>query len=1350
MPSEVSTAGTAQDLSRVIEELKLELHGKNQELAEAREQQVATAQILASISNSPTDAQRTFHDIAAKAARLCDAYNAGIFQLVGDHLRVVAHCGPIPTVGPVGEGRVPLTRGAVVARAVLDREPVHVADVQAETDELPLGSEVARRLGYRTQLAVPLIREGKAIGVISIQRADVRPFTDRQIELLKTFADQAVIAIENTRLFEEVQQKNQALTDSNAQLTEALEQQTATSEILRVISSSPSDIRPVLDAVGENAARLCDANNAVVYKLDGGLLRQMASYGGLPTTSHPAAGLPVDRDRVTGRAVFDRRTIHVHNLATEDAEFPQGSKDARRDGHRTTLATPLLREGVPLGAILIRRMEVRPFSERQIKLLETFADQAAIAIENTRLFEEVQARTRELQEALEYQTATSEVLAVIGRSPSELQPVLDTIVATAARLCEAEFALVYRLKEDGLYHVAAANNADAAFVKHTAEHPVAPDRGSALGRAALERKPAHFPDCLADPEFTFHDYQRIGKQRSLLGVPLLRHGVAIGAMTLARTVVKPYSDRQIELVSTFADQAVIAIENARLFEEVQARTKELQESLEYQTATSDVLDVISRSRFELQPVFDTIVETAARLCHVDYGVVCRLADDGKYHLAGNHGYTREFQHYVEHHPFEAGHGTVIGRAALEGRTIHVPDVLADPEYTYHEGQKLAGYRSLLGVPLLRDGKAIGVLALHDDAPEPFTDKQIGLVETFADQAIIAIENARLFEEVQSRTREVSEALEYQTATSEVLGVISRSPTDVQPVFDTIAANALRLCGATWSAVTRFDGELMHLVSLHNLRDPAGLEAVRRAFPRVPSPGGVTDRATLTGAIAHIPDVREDPEYQHQAMAQAAGYRSHLSVPMLREGRSVGAITVAGASPGAFAERQVNLLKAFADQAVIAINNARLFEEVQARTRELSRSVEELRSLGEVGRTVSSTLEVSTVLKTVLEQACAMAQASGGAIYVFDKARGEFHLEAAHNMSAEHIARVRAHPIKLGETVVGECGQRREAVQMADLDAVPSSPLMTILRRAGVRALLAVPLLHQDEVIGALVVRRSQPGAFSPEIVRLLEAFAAQSAIAVHNARLFHEIEEKGRQLEIASQHKSQFVANMSHELRTPLAAMLGYAELLKEGIYGALPEKATPIIERVQSNGKHLLGLINTVLDISKIESGQFKLNLGEYALSSMVETVKIATELLAASKKLVLKTEVARGLPYGLGDEQRLTQVLLNLVGNAIKFTDQGEVRIDADAVNGHFALSVSDTGPGIPPDERNKIFEKFHQIDNSNTRTKGGTGLGLAIAKEIVEMHGGRIWVESIVGRGSTFRLELPVRAAAEDSGS
>jgi signal transduction histidine kinase/HAMP domain-containing protein len=423
---------------------------------------------------------------------------------------------------------------------------------------------------------------------------------------------------------------------------------------------------------------------------------------------------------------------------------------------------------------------------------------------------------------------------------------------------------------------------------------------------------------------------------------------------------------------------------------------------------------------------------------------------------------------------------------------------------------------------------------------------------------------------------------------------------------------------------------------------------------------------------------------------------------------------------------------------------RLEQQVKERTAELAQSVRELRALGDVSQAVNSTINLETVLSTIVEKAVQLSGAEAGTIYVLDEASQEFRLRSTYGMDETQIAGIKGAPIRKGDaTVVDQAVVQRIPVQIADIQRDDASRVHDAILRAGFRALLTVPLLSVDRKIGALVVRRRRPGEFPKETVDLLRTFGIQSVLALQNARLFHEIEEKSRQIELSSQHKSQFVANMSHELRTPLAAVLGYAELLQEGIYGALPEKTLPILTRIRSNGKHLLGLINTVLDISKIEAGQFKLNIGEYALGSIVETVMVATESLAATKKLAFKTEVAKGLPYGLGDEQRLTQVLLNLVGNAIKFTDAGEVRIAAGAADDHFSVSVSDTGPGIPAEEREHIFEKFRQVDSSNTRAKGGTGLGLTIAREIVEMHGGRIWVESRLGQGSTFRMQLPVCA-------
>jgi signal transduction histidine kinase len=422
--------------------------------------------------------------------------------------------------------------------------------------------------------------------------------------------------------------------------------------------------------------------------------------------------------------------------------------------------------------------------------------------------------------------------------------------------------------------------------------------------------------------------------------------------------------------------------------------------------------------------------------------------------------------------------------------------------------------------------------------------------------------------------------------------------------------------------------------------------------------------------------------------------------------------------------------------------ASLEQKVVERTRELRETLDRLQALAEVGRTVNSSLDLQTVLGTILAHACSLADSGGGAIYVFDAGSGTFELAATHGMDDDLVGAIRTIPIRLGETVVGRCAADRDAVQISDIDAEPHYPMRAAMARAGIRAVLGVPLLRDDEVTGALIVRRKRPGAFDGQTVDLLKSFAAQSALAIYNARLFRELERKSAQLEIASHHKSQFLANMSHELRTPMNAILGFTELIHGGIYGEPSAKIRAVLERVMANGKHLLGLINDVLDLSKIEAGQLRLSLADYALADVVRTVASSVEPLAAEKKIALRLEVPSDLPRGHGDAQRIVQVLLNLVGNAVKFTDQGEVAIAVTTAAGEFRVVVTDTGPGIPEAEQRRIFEEFHQIDNSSTRTKGGTGLGLAIAKRIVEMHQGRIWVESEPGKGSRFCFTLAIR--------
>jgi signal transduction histidine kinase len=421
--------------------------------------------------------------------------------------------------------------------------------------------------------------------------------------------------------------------------------------------------------------------------------------------------------------------------------------------------------------------------------------------------------------------------------------------------------------------------------------------------------------------------------------------------------------------------------------------------------------------------------------------------------------------------------------------------------------------------------------------------------------------------------------------------------------------------------------------------------------------------------------------------------------------------------------------------------ADLEEKVEVRTRQLAQSVEELRALGEVSQAVNSTLDVETVLDTIVTKAVQLSGTDAGAIYVFDEPLKQFRLRSTYGMTDEMIAGIKEHRVGVGDALEQAAG-RRALVQIADLRDQPESAVHALILKAGYRALLVVPLLGPEETLGALVVRRKQPGEFPKQTTDLLQTFAAQSVLAIQNARLFREIEVKSRQLAVASEHKSQFLANMSHELRTPLNAILGYTELIIDCIYGEVPVKMREVLERVQSNGRHLLGLINDVLDLSKIEAGQLTLTLVDYSITDVVHTVLGAVEPLATGKHLALKSELAPNLPRVRGDERRIAQVLLNLVGNAIKFTDAGEVAVRASAANGSFTLAVCDTGPGIPESDQGKIFEEFQQADTSTTRTKGGTGLGLAISKRIVEMHGGRIWVESAIGKGSTFFVTVPVR--------
>ena len=966
-----------------------ELRQRTDDLSESLEQQTATSEVLKVISRSAGEIEPVFEAMLEKATRVCEAKFGIMFRYEDGVARPVALLGvPEAYLEFMRRGEHRPSERAPVMLVAKTKQFAHVADFSTEysyaVERNPMAIAGVEIAGIRTLLAVPMLKEDELVGAIAIYRQEVRPFTDKQIELVSNFAAQAVIAIENTRLLNELRQR----TDD---LSESLEQQTATSEVLKVISSSPAELEPVFNAILENATRICGA------KFGSLLLYRDGKFTMSAGRNVPAELIAFNQQRgpfvpLSGSSL--ERVVQTKTAAqiVDDAASAIPSAPTKLAGARTQLAVPMLKDNDLVGIIVIYKIEVSPFTDKQIELVSNFAAQAVIAIENARLLNELRQRTDDLTESLEQQTATSEVLKVISSSPGDLEPVFNTMLENATRICEAVSGTLYLCEADGFRPVA-TNNTSAEYAEvRQSDRLLRPPPDVPLGRVAVTKQPYQVADVRTTPSYIegvpdFAIAVDRGGHRTALAVPMLKDNELIGGITLRRQEVRPFTDKQIEVVSNFAAQAVIAIENTRLLNELRQRTDDLSESLEQQTATSEVLKVISSSPGDLKPVFEAMVANAARLCEAKFGTIYLLEGQG-FRLTAAHNVRPEYAEICSRGVVDAIPGAPLGEVLRTKQTVHYADLAATPAYAERspptvEAVEIGGVRSVIAVPMLRDGELIGAIAVSRGEVRPFTDKQIELVQNFAAQAVIAIENTRLLSELR-------ELLERQTATSEVLSVVSSSPGEVEPVFRAMLANATRLCDAKFSAVFRYEGGKIKLAAMNDLPGPLAQWLEQRGWFE-PLPGSTLDDLCRTSALVHVADVTAADGPSSPA-AKLGGARTYLGVPMLKDGKLIGALSIYRQEMRPFTDKQIELVSNFAAQAVIAIENARLLNELRQRTDDLSESLEQQTATSEVLKVISSSPgDLQPVFNAMLENAVRICDAKFGTLFRCD---GQFLYRAA--------------------------------------------------------------------------------------------------------------------------------------------------------------------------------------------------------------------------------------------------------------------------------------------------------------------------------------------------------------------
>ena len=1003
------------------------------------------------------------------ATRICAAEFGTLYRYDGEMFHIAAETGTPVEYSDARRQRGPFTPrpGGLLDKVTRTKQTSHTADDAAQD------SMHARLGGARSRVCVPMLKDNVLVGAISIYRQEVRPFAESQIELLENFAAQAVIAIENTRLLNE--------------LRESLEQQTATSEVLRVISSSPGQLEPVFDAMLENAVRICAAHSGTLVLREDDGFRVVALHGAPAAFSEARSHQPIIRfepGHHINRLVQTKGVVHIPDLVAEPAAAPQLAKFA---GARTLLSVPMLKDNEVIGAFGIYRQEVRPFTDKQIAVVESFAAQAVIAIENTRLLNELRQRTDDLTKSLEQQTATSEVLSVISSSgQGELEPVFKAMLANAVRICEAKFGNLY-LQEAGGLRMVAEHDVPPMFAKARRNRVVHPAPDSALSVVVGTKQTTRIHDLMTTRNPMRNATPRQSRRSRLVVFELWslcrysKKMSLVGIIAIYRQEVRPFTDKQVAVLTNFAAQAVIAIENTRLL-------NELRESLEQQTATSEVLSVISSSPGELDPVFQAMLENAIRICDAKFGTLLRF-DGNAFHLAAGAGIPPKLaEFHRQHETFQPIPGSPLDRATQTKRVSHSVDDAAEPLPS--PPAMLAGARSMVCVPMLKDNTLTGAIVIYRQEVRPFTAKQIELLENFAAQAVIAIENTRLLNELR-------ESLQRQTATAEVLRVISSSPGDLEPVFQAMLENAVRICDAKFGALSLREGDAFRSIVMQGL-PPAFAERRQREPLIRPTPGHNLERLVRTKSVVHIPDLAADKEAARE-LFEFAGAKALLNVPLLKDNELIGSILFYREETGPFNDKQIELVQNFAAQAVIAIENTRLLNE-------LRQSLEQQTATADVLRVISSSPgELEPVFTSILDNATRICQANSGTLFRYEGSA--LHLAAQFGTPPElaEEQRRRGGFLPAPGSLLDRALQTKLVSHVTDdtAEAVPGASA----RLGGGRSQVCVPMLKDDELIGVFSIYRIEVRPFTEKQIALLQNFAAQAVIAIENTRLLNELRQ---------------------------------------------------------------------------------------------------------------------------------------------------------------------------------------------------------------------------------------------------